>query len=125
MSRAQHSKQSIGAVLILLGSFFLIDNLHVFPFSLTHYLFKWQVILIIIGSFLLATKPEKNSGIILLAIGALFLIPELRIFREIEMRTYWPIGLIAVGVFLLISYQNRSEDHKGGKEQDSVIKKNK
>jgi len=124
MSRAQHSKQSFGAVLILLGSFFLIENLHVFPFSLTHYLFKWQVILIIIGSFLLATKPEKNSGIVLLAIGTLFLIPELHIFHEFEMGTYWPVGLIALGVFFLVSYQNQSADDKEDKKQDSVIKKN-
>ena len=109
MSREQHSKQSFGAILIIIGALFLIDNLGFIPFNITHYLFKWQVILILIGGTLIVNKPEKNTGIILLSIGVLFLIPELHIFRSLEMRTYWPVALIGVGMLLIISHQEYSK----------------
>ena len=105
MSREQHSKQSLGAILIIIGAVFLIDNLGLIPIDLSYYLFKWQVILIIIGSVLLVTKPQKNSGIVLLCVGIFFLLPDLHIFGNIEMRTWWPVALIGVGVLLIVSHQ--------------------
>jgi len=116
MSREQHSKQSFGAILIIIGSVFLIDNLDLIPFDLTHYLFKWQVILIIIGSVLLVSKPEKNTGIILLCIGIFFLLPDLHIFENIEMRIWWPIVLIGVGVLLVATHQEYAKKKSGGSE---------
>jgi predicted membrane protein len=117
MSREQHSKQSFGAILIIIGSVFLIDNLDLFPFDLTHYIFKWQVILIIIGSVLLVNKPEKNTGLILLSIGIFFLLPELQIFQNIEMRTWWPIVLIGIGVLLIITHQEYSRNKNNSKDK--------
>ncbi len=125
MSREQHSKQSFGAILIIIGSVFLIDNLDLIPFNLTHYLFKWQIILIIIGSVLLVNKPEKNTGIILLTIGIIFLIPDLHIFRNIEMRTWWPVALIGVGVVLIISHQEYSKKKMNKESQQRKLPQDK
>jgi predicted membrane protein len=123
MSREQHSKQSLGAILIIIGAVFLIDNLGLIPIDLSYYLFKWQVILIIIGSVILVTKPQKNSGIVLLCVGIFFLLPDLHIFENIEMRTWWPVALISVGVLLIVSHQEyvKKKNHSAGENETRNI----
>ncbi len=126
MSRKQHSKQTFGAVLIVLGSLFLLDNLDLFPYDLTHYIFKWQSIMIIIGMVILATKPEKNTGIVLVAIGVFFLLPEFEILRFVRLRTWWPALLIVVGLLFIAMHQesnNKEDKFMQNKKKDSAKKK--
>ena len=118
MSRKQHSKQTLGAILIVLGSVFLLDNLDLFPYHFAHYIFKWQSLMIIIGTVLLATKPEKNTGIVMVAIGAFFLLPEFEIFRAINLRTWWPAVLIVVGLLFIAMHQESNN------KEDKFIEKN-
>ncbi len=126
MSRTQHSKQSLGAVLIVIGSIFLLDNLDLFPYDLARYLFKWQSIMIIIGMVILATKPEKNTGIVLVAIGVFFLLPEFEIFRFVSLRTWWPAVLIVVGLLFIAMHQesNNKEDKLMQNNKKDTAKKN-
>ncbi len=119
MSRAQHSKQSLGAMLIVLGAVFLVDNLNLFPYDITHYLFKWQSIMIIIGVVMLATKPEKNTGIILVAIGAFFLLPEFELLEWISLRTWWPAILIVAGLLIIAMQQDKNGTKEKTAKQDS------
>lgn len=98
----QDKRFGIGAILIVLGSLFLLGNLGIIPWEIRHYLFSWKGILIIIGSILLITKKDKIPGIILVSIGALFLTPEILGIPGFSIRILWPVILIAVGVIFLI-----------------------
>lgn len=98
----QDKRFGIGAILIILGSLFLLGNLGLIPWEIRHYLFSWKGILIIIGSILLITKKDKTPGIILVSIGALFLTPEILGVPGFSFRTLWPVILIAVGIIFLI-----------------------
>lgn len=121
MSNEHNSTSSFGVLLIIIGSVFLIDNIDLVPFEIQDYIFRWQVILIIIGTVMLANKPEKNTGLLLIAIGGFFLLPEFHVFRDIDMHTWWPLALIGLGVFVIITQQERARriENESKKEDDN------
>jgi predicted membrane protein len=102
MSDFQSRRIGFGIALVVFGAFFLVDNLGLIPFNLRHYIFKWEVILMIVGTVMLVSNPRKNTGWILIMIGAFFLLPDLIYIPWFEMRTFWPIILIAFGFFYII-----------------------
>jgi len=122
MAQSDRNKFGFGAILILVGSYFLLRNLDLLPTGFSQYLFSWQGIMIIIGAILLATKPDKATGLILITVGIFFLFPEIWYIPGFNMRTWWPVLLIVVGILLLTGYQNRgrinSKDHNEKKELD-------
>jgi Domain of unknown function (DUF5668)/Cell wall-active antibiotics response 4TMS YvqF len=88
-------------VLIVVGTLFLLGNLHVLP-SLNWFDF-WPVILIVIGLMKLLEAPRKGSylvGAILFGLGIVFLSDNLN-FLPFPVWDLWPLALIAVGAWLL------------------------
>lgn len=121
MSQDNNSAHTLGAILIIIGSVFLIDNMDILPFDIRVFFFKWQVILIIIGTVMLLRKPEKNTGLLLIAIGGFFLLPEFHLFEEIEMRTWWPLALVGLGIFVIMNQQEKAKriENDSKKEEDN------
>jgi len=109
------NRSAFGAVLIILGALFLLRNLDLIPFSILHYLFSWQGILIIIGSVLLASRPNKSSGLVLITIGIFFMFPHIWHIPGFQMRTWWPVILIVLGLVIMVGwsgYQNKAMKEK-------------
>lgn len=62
-------------------------------------------------------KPEEEAqihrrrrtalGIILIVVGALFLIATFNIFWWFQWSRFWPLILIAIGIFLIISFRRK------------------
>lgn len=102
MSDFQKRRIGFGIALVVFGLFFLLDNLGLIPFNLRQYVFKWEVILMIVGTVMLVSNSRNNTGWILILIGAFFLLPDLIHIPWFEMRTFWPILLIAFGFFYII-----------------------
>ncbi len=109
------NRSAFGAVLIILGALFLLRNLDLIPFSILHYLFSWQGILIIIGSVMLASRPNKSSGLVLITIGIFFMFPHIWHIPGFQMRTWWPVILIVLGLVIMVGwsgYQNKAIKEK-------------
>jgi predicted membrane protein len=87
-------KSIFGLVLIILGIYFLLENLDVIDIHLPWYFFTWQMLLIAIGLFNLLTGNRK-AALILCSIGVFFFLPE---FFDFDIRDYWPVLLIFIGV---------------------------
>ena len=102
MSETQTRRIGFGVALVILGGLFLLENLGFIPFELRHYLFKWQGILIIIGTVILVSDPRKSAGWVLIGIGFFFLLPEIIYIPWFEFRTYWPVLLIFLGFLYII-----------------------
>ncbi len=97
--------------LILLGGVFLLFNLGIIPEMYRPILISWKTLLIVIGLWMLIVKREYTGGVILTAVGTFFLYPTLcSLFPEyflcfnIDMKTFWPVILIIVGVALVIGW---------------------
>jgi len=111
MSNSQSGRLGFGIILILVGSLFLLDNLNLIPFDIMYNLFRWQTILIVIGLVLLATKPNKGAGLVLLAIGVFFLLPDILHMPYFRFRLFWPVLLIFLGFMYILrqrGYSGRS-----------------
>jgi len=92
----------IGIVLILIGIAFIGRTLDFFPNRIMHYIFTWEMILIVIGIIFISTKENKTTGWILLIVGLVFWIPEFVHIPYSIRRLFWPTMLIVVGVVIIL-----------------------
>jgi predicted membrane protein len=92
----------IGGVIVLsIGLFFLLKNFNVLSPEVTYYLFSWKTLLIGIGLVNIALARNHVAGIILIAIGTFFWLPD---WFDLSIRAgqlFWPVVIIIVGLVLL------------------------
>ncbi len=100
---------AIGLLLILFGSLFLLRNLNFIP-EIPSYIFSWPLILIAIGLFNFL-NGNVRSALVLMIIGGFFFLDR---FVDLNLRQYWPILLILVGVILVL-FSNKKM-HRGGSD---------
>lgn len=92
-----------GAILIILGGLFLLDNLSYFDFGIRGYIFSWPMILIVVGLIIFLNSRDR-SGLIIMGVGGVFLAG--RVF-DVSVAEFWPVILILFGVFILFSPKRR------------------
>lgn len=105
MSTQNQSRTVAIAVLIIAaGVLLLISSLEIIPFNLSRYVISWQMLLIGIGVISILTSKEKVTGLILIAIGGIFLIAKMNYLSVPVWSILWPTVLIIIGVSLLYSH---------------------
>jgi len=109
-------KYIVGLVIILIGALLLFRNLEFIDFAIPQIIFSWQVILISIGLILFISAKNKSTGLVLMIVGILGLIPE-----------YWAIALILLGLYIIFrksgfSFGRDSGDpfSKGDSKNESI-----
>jgi len=96
-----------GIVLIVFGTLWMLEKLHILPESMSHLIISWQSLLIVIGVVTLI-NGNQTSGLILILIGSFFLVPHFFDVPWELRRLFWPILLVATGVVLLLQYSKPS-----------------
>lgn len=99
-----HNNRAItGVILVLVGLFLVMRNTGIFPDFIDHVIFSWPMLLVTIGLVItIGSSGSKSSGVILMAIGAFFLIPH--IFREtFDVNMFWPAIFIIIGIVFIFS----------------------
>ncbi len=93
----------LGIVLMFLGLFLIADMADIIPWSFREYIFTWEALLIGLGIIILLNKENKGTGIILIAIGAFFLLPDIaeEILPDYWKRLFWPSMLIILGLVVI------------------------
>ena len=91
-----------GLVLMALGILLLGENMGIIGYPISHIVFTWQMLLIVIGSIGFITKGINPASIILIAIGVFFLLPGVGEF-------FWPVILVAIGLSIL--FHNHDHGH--------------
>ncbi len=110
----------IGIVLILIGVAFIGRTLNFIPSHIMHYIFSWQMILIVLGVIFISTRENKSTGWILLIIGSVFLLPDIIHFPYSVRRLFWPLILIAVGLLIIFKSTLRHNKPEGAKSSDYI-----
>ncbi len=108
----------IGIVLILIGVAFIGRTLDFFPRQIMHYVFSWEMILIVLGVIFISTRENKTTGWILLIIGLMFLIPDVIHIPYSIRRLFWPSVLIIIGLLIIFRSTNlrRSSEQSGSSD---------
>ena len=98
-----NNRAIIGVILVVVGLFLVLRNTGFFPGFIDHVIFSWPMLLITIGAVItIGSSGGKTSGIIVMAVGAFFLIPH--IFREtLDINMFWPSIFIIIGVIFIFS----------------------
>ncbi|MBC5774324.1 hypothetical protein H8S95_09650 [Pontibacter sp. KCTC 32443] len=89
-----------GLVLVLIGVVLLAYKMN--ALFLPHWVFSWQMLLIVIGLFIGFRHSFRKPGwIVLVIIGTVFLIDDF--IPEIAFRNYfWPILIIGIGLWVIL-----------------------
>jgi predicted membrane protein len=98
-----NNRAIVGVILVLVGLFLVLKNTGFFPGFIENIIFSWPMLLITIGVVItIGSSGSKTSGIIVMAVGAFFLIPH--IFREtFDVNMFWPSIFIIIGVIFIFS----------------------
>lgn len=109
---------TLAIVLIAVGALWMLKkigmnlNIDFFPdiiapirnvfHSLPGFIFSWPMVLIIVGLILLAGK--RHSGITLIVIGGVFLIPKIFQMNGFSGSFFLPVLLVALGVGMILKH---------------------
>jgi len=99
-----NNRPLIGVVLVVAGLFLVIRNTGFFPQFIDDVVFSWPMLLVTIGLVItIGSSGGKTSGIIIMAVGAFFLIPV--IFRETfhMYNMFWPSIFIIIGIIFILT----------------------
>jgi predicted membrane protein len=90
-------------ILVIAGLFLVIRNTGFFPEFIDQIIFSWPMLLVAIGLVItIGSSGGKTSGIIVMAVGAFFLM--LHIFREtVDINMFWPSIFIIIGVIFIFT----------------------
>ncbi|MDX9883759.1 MAG: DUF5668 domain-containing protein [Prolixibacteraceae bacterium] len=108
-----------GVILIVIGSFLILEKLDIIPWNVTDILISWQMIIIAIGA-ISVLGGNRTGGVIMIVVGTFFLLPDLfDIPREVK-RIFWPVILVAVGVAMLMKHKGKRDEVIMGSQSPSV-----
>ncbi len=91
----------LGLLIIIIGLGFLLRQFNLFDHYTENIIFSWQMLLIIIGVYNLFFADSKTTGFILIIIGGFFILPEVFEMPYNFRKTFWPVLLILLGLFIL------------------------
>lgn len=97
MTSSSHKRAIIGIIFVIIGSIFLLDNLG-FDIEIPYYLFSWPAILVVLGIVNLLSGNSR-AAFILIGLGTIFYLNH---FNIIEIRTFWPVILIVIGLSFIL-----------------------
>lgn len=102
-----------GVVVLTIGILFLLKNFNILSPEWSHYIFSWKTLLIGIGILNLTLARNHVAGIILMAIGTFFWLPE---WFDLSIRAgqlFWPVVIIIIGLVLLLKKPIHPNDPRG------------
>lgn len=106
MPKSNNKRIVIGLVLITLAALLFADNFDIMPWGWEHYVFTWQSLLIVIGLISLAKNESRTTGIVLIAVGAFFLLAKIYAFPYGIRHLFWPAVLATVGILLIVKHKD-------------------
>jgi predicted membrane protein len=101
-------RTGLGLLLIIVGVVLLVLNLDWIPFEIRSWLFSWKMLLIAIGLYIVMSKPNKESGLILMFIGGFFLARDHFFFLHDFRHFIFPALLIFAGIVFLLKTGRRT-----------------
>ena len=113
------SKIGFGVVLILAGFLLVIRNTGFLPDYFENILFSWQMLLIAIGFVMTLGSGNKTPGLIVMAVGGFFILPELFDIPMGTYRLFWPAIFIIIGIIILTNARWFKRDNFYSKESGS------
>jgi predicted membrane protein len=111
-----HSSQSSnasrpfwGTIFVLIGLLYLLKTFNIINLNVSHIIFSFPFIILVIGIILVINSRNTIFGIIIAVIGALFLIPRIYPNVDVDGDIIVPVIIIGLGIYIL--FNRRSHIH--------------
>ncbi len=101
----------LGFILLLIGLVMILERSGILSWEIYDFLLSWKMLLVVIGAFVFFSG-NRGAGIIVMGIGAFFMIPD--IFEDYDQikRFFWPAIILLVGLSVIFgSRSHRSARH--------------
>jgi predicted membrane protein len=106
------NRSKVGIVFLIIGMVLLGNNFGMLPGLVAPHIFSWPMILIGIGLIMVATSKRNVGGVIMIAIGGLFLWNRISPLSPLQWEMAWPALFIVVGLVLITGYLSRPSKPK-------------
>ncbi|XOV93744.1 MAG: LiaI-LiaF-like domain-containing protein [Bacteroidota bacterium] len=97
MAKSNRNRAIIGIILVIIGAVFLLENFG-YGIDLPWYIFRWPMILILVGIINLASGNLRGA-LILIGLGVVFYLD---IFDILSIGQLWPLILIIIGLAFIL-----------------------
>jgi predicted membrane protein len=99
-----------GFILLLIGLVMILERSGILSWEVYDFLLSWKMLLVAIGAFIFF-NGNRGAGIIVMGIGAFFMLPD--IFRDYDQikRFFWPALLLLAGVAFMFGNRSKKFNH--------------
>lgn len=98
----------LGVLIIIVGGLFLLNNFDLIPWEVERFIFSWKSLLIGIGVLMLLLGGDKVTALVLIGIGAVFMIPMIFSGIVLSFRYFWPVFIIGAGLIILFKSKSHT-----------------
>lgn len=98
-------KIATGVVLVCVGFILILKNTGFLPNYLQNIIFSWQMLLIAIGFIMTLGSGNRGIGLVVMAVGGFFLLPEILDINWRLRGMFWPAIFIIAGVAVLSNHK--------------------
>jgi predicted membrane protein len=108
----QNNRVIFGAFLIAVGALLVFRNMDFFPYELHRVIFSWPALVFGLGALSYFGKKDKATGVIIMSVAGLFLLPIIFDWNFHWREVFWPVILILLGIVVI-----RKRNHFGDREE--------
>lgn len=116
----KHDKDNrsfVGIIFLVIGLILLGRNFDFIPYHISHIIFSWPSLLIVIGVLMITMKKKSIGGLFMIGMGTIFLWDRLYPFSPMDWKIAWPAVFIFVGLALVIGYINKPSRSENNRNQ--------
>ncbi len=127
------SKLFFGVIVILAGLLLLGFNTGILNNEYKPVIFSWPMFLVVIGILQFFHHRSVVGGLVLVLIGGFFLLPKLDFVDPAFVSLYWPVLIIAAGLFIITktafvskkkSFRMFESGYTGSEIRNGIIEEN-
>lgn len=103
----------LGVAILVVGLLFLAKNFGWIDYEIRRYIFRWEVVLIVLGFIFLAGRTNRTTGVIMLFIGGALYLRDILGYNFTFWEIFWPSLLILAGFLIIFRHRiDRSPDRR-------------
>lgn len=90
----------------------ILDRLGILNWEVYSFLLSWKTLIIGVGAFVFASK-NRESGLIIIALGLFLMLPDIFEDYEVIRKFFWPVIIFVIGFLLVVEpYRNKKRLQK-------------
>lgn len=99
----------LGAALMATGVLWLLYNFHVMPWCVFDVIFSWQMLLVVIGGYLIASR-KYVAGAITGGLGLIFVLTDVFNICIPTGKVILPVVIIAIGLAVILTKLGKKQE---------------